>query len=562
MINDGHSQSPVTERKPFPPTFWFANLTELFERAAYYGMFITLNRYLNQDIGFNDFWSAIISGNFPALMYFLPMFAGLLADRIGFRKSLIMAFALLTVGYALLGFYQLKATVIIALLLIAAGGATIKPCISGTAAHSSTGETRARAMSIFYMVVNIGSFSGKMLAGVLNENMGLQAINYYASGMSLVGLLVIIFFYRNIKPTSSSRSITAVFEDLWNVIKNLRFLILVLIAGGFWMLQGQMYISMPTFIERVIGKGYKPEWLANINPLVVVLLAVPITHLMRKLAPTSSIGLGLLIIPLSMLCWAWGFQARPIDGQLLHWGSYSIHPTIIYFAVGIALMGLAECCMQPRFLEFVSKQAPPGKEGLYLGFQNLNSCISWIFNSLITGILLASFCPNPNLYSLEFRHQWRQATNPRYYLTLTEPLGQQLPHDNDDPVLLSSELINALHTQWPELDDNILVTKDAKSQAPDELIWNLSIHGERYQIKSQKIKITRPNGEIAQWKEYLLVGLEARQYTVPPQLPAEYARAHHIWYVFIGIGIATLTALIIYKLVTERIDRLARARGQ
>ena len=47
----------------FPRTFWFANGAELCERAAYYGMFITLMRYLNQDIGFTDVETGIVTGH-------------------------------------------------------------------------------------------------------------------------------------------------------------------------------------------------------------------------------------------------------------------------------------------------------------------------------------------------------------------------------------------------------------------------------------------------------------------------------------------------------------------
>ena len=158
----------------FPRTFWFANGAELCERAAFYGMFITLIRYLNQDIGFTDVETGWITGAFASILYFLPTFMGIMADKIGFKQALMLAFALLTAGYTLLGAFQLKTTALLALTVIMFGGAIIKPVISGTVAKCSDSVHRARAMSIFYMVVNIGAFSGKALAGVLNEELGLQ----------------------------------------------------------------------------------------------------------------------------------------------------------------------------------------------------------------------------------------------------------------------------------------------------------------------------------------------------------------------------------------------------
>ena len=58
----------------FPKAFWSANIVELFERAAYYALFIAITLYLTNVVGFNDIWSAWISGIFSAGIYFLPPF--------------------------------------------------------------------------------------------------------------------------------------------------------------------------------------------------------------------------------------------------------------------------------------------------------------------------------------------------------------------------------------------------------------------------------------------------------------------------------------------------------
>ena len=158
----------LTEQKlswRFPRTFWFANSAELCERAAYYGMFITLFRYLNTDIGFTDPETGLVTALFAGGIYFFPTFMGIMADKIGFKQALMVAFTLLTAGYALLGLFQLKLTAVMALVLIMLGGAIIKPVISGTVAKCSDSDHRARAMSIFYMVVNIGLVLGQGLGG-------------------------------------------------------------------------------------------------------------------------------------------------------------------------------------------------------------------------------------------------------------------------------------------------------------------------------------------------------------------------------------------------------------
>ena len=85
--------------KGFSRAFWTANTVELLERAAYYGVFIVITLYLSRILGFTDMEAGLISGVFSGGLYLLPTFTGALADKIGFKYSLMIAFSLLTLGY-------------------------------------------------------------------------------------------------------------------------------------------------------------------------------------------------------------------------------------------------------------------------------------------------------------------------------------------------------------------------------------------------------------------------------------------------------------------------------
>ena len=85
--------------KGYSRAFWVSNTVEMFERMAYYAIFIVITLYLSNTLGFNDFEASIISGLFSGGLYLLPIFTGAYADKIGFRRSLIIAFALLSLGY-------------------------------------------------------------------------------------------------------------------------------------------------------------------------------------------------------------------------------------------------------------------------------------------------------------------------------------------------------------------------------------------------------------------------------------------------------------------------------
>jgi dipeptide/tripeptide permease len=87
----------------FPRVFWTANVTELFERAAYYSMASFVVIYLGQ-LGFGAYWPSSLNGILWTLVYFLPILSGTIADQVGFRRSLLAAFVLLAAGYLLMGY--------------------------------------------------------------------------------------------------------------------------------------------------------------------------------------------------------------------------------------------------------------------------------------------------------------------------------------------------------------------------------------------------------------------------------------------------------------------------
>jgi dipeptide/tripeptide permease len=377
----------------FPRVFWFANAAELCERAAYYGTFIALRTYLIRVVGLDDVEAGFLAGFFSALVYFVSFFTGAAADRMGFRNALMLAFVLLTLGYGSLGVFHTLGPVIGGLALIIVGGAFVKPVITGTASKVSRAENRARAFSIFYMVVNIGSFTGKTIVAPIRIQLGVETVPFFSAGAAFVALLLVVLLYRPpADGESQPRSMRETLQGMWMAMSNLRFFALILITAGFWAIQGQLYASMPDYVLRMAGESSKPEWYANINPLVVVLLVVAITQLVRKWRPEYSILVAMTLIPLSSLSMA---SSHLFHGDL-HVLGLAVRPLTAMMVLGIAIQGLAECFLSPKYLEFASRQAPPGKEGVILGFAHMNTFFAWLFGFIFAGYLLKSFCPEPS----------------------------------------------------------------------------------------------------------------------------------------------------------------------
>ncbi|MCL4807298.1 MAG: hypothetical protein KJ062_05810, partial [Thermoanaerobaculia bacterium] len=157
----------------------------LFERAAYYSMASFVVIYLGQ-LGLGEYWPSNLNGILWTIVYFLPILSGTIADQVGFRKSLLVAFVLLAAGYMLMGSpvwfggVELSPVVqkgftatpgvvgaiVAGILLIGVGGSVIKPCISGTVQKTS-GSLATLGFAIFYMIINIGSLFGRGTAFVV-----------------------------------------------------------------------------------------------------------------------------------------------------------------------------------------------------------------------------------------------------------------------------------------------------------------------------------------------------------------------------------------------------------
>ncbi len=414
--------------------FWVANSVELLERMSYYAVFIVLTLYLSNILGFNDFEASMISGLFSGGLYLLPIFSGAYADKIGFRKSMLIAFLLLTIGYFGLGVFPtlLESTGLVSygvtthfngltssgsrwiivpiLFVLMIGGSFIKSIISASVATETTEATRAKGYSIFYMMVNIGAFTGKTVIDPLRDVIGDRAyifINYFAAAMTLLALIAVFFLYKSAHHAGEGKSMADIGRGFLRILCNWRLLILILIITGFWMVQQQLYATMPKYVIRLAGEGAKPGWIANVNPFVVVCCVNFITRLMAKRTAITSMNVGMFLIPLSALLMAMG----NVLGNDIISGMSNI--TLMMIA-GIVIQALAECFISPRYLEYFSLQAPKGEEGMYLGFSHLHSFLSSIFGFGIAGVLLTKYCPDPALF--DSHAAWQAASANAHYI--------------------------------------------------------------------------------------------------------------------------------------------------
>jgi len=212
--------------QPFPGSFWTANVTELFERAAYYSMASFVVIYLGQ-LGFGAWWPSFLNSSVLwFLVYFLPILSGTIADQIGFRRALLIAFVLLAIGYFFMGYpvwfggsvltKSISSNVTVgprdfymvfgAVVLIGIGGSVIKPCISGTV-QKVAGSRATLGFAIFYMVINIGSLFGRGTAFVVRNGSSLGVNVQVVIVCALAAAGIVLLVHRTTKAERSQKDI-------------------------------------------------------------------------------------------------------------------------------------------------------------------------------------------------------------------------------------------------------------------------------------------------------------------------------------------------------------------
>ena len=414
----------------FSKTFWTANAVELLERAAWYGVFVAITLYLSRILGFSDIQAASVAGVFSAGLYLLPTFSGAYADKIGFRNALLLAFALLTLGYGSMwalptlfeaaGLAEYGTEVVFhgldtswhkwlfvpVMTLIMVGGSFIKSVITGTVARETEASTRARGYSIFYAMVNVGAFCGKTVVKPLREslgNEGLIVLNLFAASMTAVAFILILFLYKQKQYEGETKNLQEIIKALGAVLKQTRLIVLIVIITGFWMVQHQLYATMPKYVLRMAGEGASPSWYANVNPAMVVLTVGLVTRMMKRYSALTSMTVGMFIMPVSAFAMASGNML--VGGEAIG----GLHPVAFMMVVGIAIQGMAESFISPRFLEYFSLQAPKGEEGMYLGFSHLHSFLASLLGFVTSGFLLEAFCPAPRTLSVAEQAQYAAA---------------------------------------------------------------------------------------------------------------------------------------------------------
>jgi dipeptide/tripeptide permease len=415
-------------RTGFETPFWIANITEIFERLSYYGAFASLALYLQERLNFSTEQTGTLTGIFGGMVWFLAIFGGAAADKLGFRRALSIAYLILSVAYFLIGSIAapwlgpvrnampLGLFVGFILILPALGISLVKPCVVGTTARASKESVRSIGYSIYYTMVNIGGALGPLFASWAHRHLGVENVYRVAALSVFAAFLVVILFFREPRQPGDAPppSIAQVARNFCVVLGNYRLVLpallvalilriglwvhpafdvpwwvwvaflVVVLAGlsrfmwflvlftGYWIVFWQQYISLPGYIHGYIDPHADVELILVVDGLTVICLTVAVNLLTRKIPAFQAVILGTVITSLSWLVLA--FQ-----------------PTVVGAILSLFVLAMGEIIQSPRYYEYISRLAPPGQQGTYMGFAFLPIGIGSLIGGWFGGTLMHHF---------------------------------------------------------------------------------------------------------------------------------------------------------------------------
>jgi len=414
-------------RTGFERPFWIANISVIFERLSYYGAFASLALYLQERLNFSTEQTGTLTGIFGGMVWFMAIFGGAAADRLGFRRALSIAYLILAVAYFLIGSIAapwlapvrnavpISLFVGFILVLPALGVSLVKPCVVGTTARASKENVRSIGYSIYYTMVNIGGAAGPYCASWAHRHLGVENV-YRVAALSVFAMFfLVLLLFREPRKAGDvpPPSIAMVARNFCTVVGNHRlvlpallvavllrvglwvypftvpwwiwiFLLALVLAGisrfmwflviftGYWVVFWQQYISLPGYIHKFINPQADVEKILVTDGITVICLTLAVSLLSRKIPPLQAVILGTVITSLS-------------------WVILAFRPTVWGAVLSLFVLALGEITQQPPYYEYISRLAPAGQQGTYMGFAFLPIGIGSLIGGWFGGTLMHHF---------------------------------------------------------------------------------------------------------------------------------------------------------------------------
>jgi len=182
----------------------------------------------------------------------------------------------------------------------------------------------------------------------------------------------LLFFKEPRRADEPSVSLLQAAKNFGTVLSNPRFMLFLLIFTGYWIVFWQEFIALPLYISAYIDPNANTARILATDPIVVILFTMVIGFLTKKMHAFHAIVLGTLITSLA-------------------WILLIVHPSVWMAVATLVVVAIGEITQQPRYYDYISRLAPPGQQGTYMGFAFLPLGIGSFVAGKFSGWLMHHF---------------------------------------------------------------------------------------------------------------------------------------------------------------------------
>ena len=392
--------------KSFSSTFWVGNLLQLTERWAYFSIFSLLALYLvagtdEGGLGLTHTQKGNIMAHITAILYLLPLFFGVIADRIGYKLSLLISCVIMGGGYYLMSVASSYWDTYFAFLLASVGCSFFRPVVQGIIARHTDEGNSTLGFGFFYMMGNIGGLLGPAMSSYLRTTMGWKVIFIQAVVVIIFNLIVILFFYKEPKAERKYNiplltEIKGSVQNIVGALKDKKLTILLLL--------NQLFYTLPNFIEDWVDSSkqsdwinrnisflgttftenerIKAEWFGNIDCIMIILTQMSISYFVMKMDQVSAMIRGTIVMTIGVTL---TFMFKEVTFTVL----------------GTAIFAIGEIAVGPTISAFIAKITPKGKEALYQGTYFLPIAVGSYITGFFSGNLYDKWSDKHSLLKME-----------------------------------------------------------------------------------------------------------------------------------------------------------------
>jgi POT family proton-dependent oligopeptide transporter len=390
----------------------YLGFTEMWERFSYYGMTALLSLYMIQQLltpghaehvlGLGGLrhafevrgpmsdqaFASLIYGWYGGLVYFTPIFGGMIADRwLGTRTTVILGALLMSAGHIAMSFDQ---SFLFALALLIVGSGCLKGNISAQVGQLYPREEESRrtqGFTIFSAAINVGAVAGPLACGTLAAVYGWHAGFGLAAALMILALIIYLSGQRHLPDGRAVRTDKPTLPPLtaderrrsWLLVVVMVFAVLPHAAYSMIWNIGLVWIDAQVSLASPLGT-VPAAWFNSVDSFASIVAVPPLVALWawqarRRREPGSiaKMGIGSAVMGASALLFVAGCQFPDAVGKV----------SVIWPLLGFTGMGVGFLYYWPVLLALISQVAPAKINSTMMGLAFLslfvgNVLMGWV----------------------------------------------------------------------------------------------------------------------------------------------------------------------------------------